>query len=94
MKLRLKKDEVELVTAVLSERISIMKHAGYSYIDLLKYKITHEKILYQFKKQVRSKKDSQRVRNIRQQGRVHAIPATASDAEGRTDNRTYKAGTV
>lgn len=55
MKLRLRQYEVELIADVLRERINVMKHAGVSYTDSLKHRITYDKIREAIKKQVRSK---------------------------------------
>ena len=55
MKVRLRKNEVQLIADVLSQHIRLMKHAGVSYTGQIPYKITYDKIREQYKKQIRSK---------------------------------------
>lgn len=64
MKLRLRQYEVELIADVLRERINVMKHAGVSYTDSLKHRITYDKIREAIKKQVRSKEAAQRMGRV------------------------------
>lgn len=61
MKVRLRKNEVQLIVDVLSQHIRMMKHAGVSYTGQIPYKITYDKIREQYKKQVRSKEAAQRM---------------------------------
>lgn len=58
MRLRIRKNEAELISAVLRERINLMQHAGVSYNGQLRYRIVNDKICEQLKKQVRGKKVS------------------------------------
>lgn len=67
MKVRLRKNEVELIASVLKEHINVMKHAGVSYTGQIPYKIAYDKIREQIKKQVRSKETAQRMGRVRQQ---------------------------
>lgn len=64
MKVRLRKNEVQLIADVLSQHIRLMKHAGVSYTGQIPYKITYDKIREQYKKQVRSKEISKRVGRV------------------------------
>ena len=50
MKIRLRKNEVELIADVLSQHIRLMKHAGISYNGQISYKIVYDKIREQYKK--------------------------------------------
>lgn len=56
MKVRLRKNEVQLIADVLSLHIRLMKHAGVSYTGQIPYKIAYDKIREQYKKQVLHKK--------------------------------------
>ena len=55
---------MQLIADVLSQHIRLMKHAGVSYTGQIPYKITYDKIREQYKKQVRSKENPQRVGRV------------------------------
>lgn len=61
MRLRMKKSEVELILAVLKERINLMRHAGVSYTDTLAYRNTYHKLEYERKKEIRRKESKKRM---------------------------------
>ena len=65
MRVRLRKNEVQLIADVLSQHIRLMKHAGVSYTGQIPYKIAYDKIREQYKKQVRGKENPQRVGRVR-----------------------------
>ena len=65
MRVRLRKNEVQLIADVLSQHIRLMKHAGVSYTGQIPYKIAYDKIREAIKKQVRSKENPQRVGRVR-----------------------------
>lgn len=64
MRLRLRKNEVELIAEVLRERINLMKLAGVSYTGQLKHRIAYDKIREAVKKQIRCKEDKKRVGRV------------------------------
>lgn len=64
MRVRLRKNEVQLIADVLSQHIRLMKHAGVSYTGQIPYKIAYDKIREAIKKQVRSKEVPKRVGRV------------------------------